>query len=315
MSDTTDIRPLGEGRSRIRMERALPWPVARVWRALTDPAEIERWFVGPVPWTPALGETFDVMEMQVRITELEPPHRIAWEWGPEHYSYELHAEPDGCRLHFIHDIGSEMGPPQQFAAGWDVYLGRLHAHLHGAFVDELDAHRQGVPLELDGRPAVRFHRRIAHPVERVWRAVTTPGGLSSWFPATVTLDGELRPGTGMRFQFAPGFAREGEVLAVEPERLLEFAWGDDHIRIELVGVPAEPPFTALSFTHTLSDDRDTLARTAAGWHVCLDALELVAAGETPSAPHTGATPEWRQRYDAYVDRGFPSGAPVPETVA
>ena len=315
MNDTTDIRDLGEGRASIRLERALPFPPERVWRAITEPAEVERWFVSHVPWTPAVGETFEVMELQLRITEVDPPRRMAWEWGPERYRYELHPEGTGCRLVFVHEIGAEMGPPEQFAAGWEIYLGRLHAHLHDAFVDELDAHRQGVPLVLGGRPAVRFHRRIEHPAERVWRAVTTPEGLSAWFPATVTFDGDLRAGTAMRFAFSPGFTRDGEVVAVERERLLEFTWGDDRIRIELAGVPAEPPFTALTFTHTLSDAPDTLARTAAGWHVCLDALDLVAGGGAPASPHTGPTPEWRERYDAYVDRGFPSGAPIPETVA
>lgn len=313
MTDTTGIQSLGEGRSSIRIERTLRFSSERVWRALTVPAEVERWFVSSVPWTPAAGETFDVMETELRITEVDPPRRLAWEWGTERYRYELEPDEQGCRLVFVHELGHEMGPPEQFAAGWDIYLGRLHAHLHDAFVDELEAHRQGVPLVLDGRPAVRFHRRIEHPAARVWRAVTTPDGLSAWFPATVTFDGALRHGTPMRFEFAPGFARDGRVLAVEPERLLEFAWGEDHIRIELAGVPVDPPFTALTFTHTLSDAEDTLARTAAGWHVCLDALDLVAADEVPATPHTGPTPEWRARYDAYVARGFPAGAPVPDT--
>ncbi len=315
MTDTTTIRPLGEGRSSIRIERGLRFPAERVWRALTDPAEVERWFVGPVAWTPFAGETFEAMGMQVRVTEVDPPHRLTWEVGAdERYRYELTPDGDGCRLTFVHEMGSEMGPPEQFAAGWDIYLGRLHAHLHGAHVDEVVAHQQGVPLEIDGRPAVRFHRRLAHPVERVWRAIATPHGLSQWFPATVTFDGDLAPGTAMRFAFAPGFVRDGEVLAVEPERLLEFTWGDDRIRVDLVSVPADPPLTVLIFMHTLSEGEETLARTAAGWHVCLDTLAATADGETAAAPHTGPTPEWRERYDAYVERGFPSGAPIPETV-
>ena len=315
MTDTTTISPLGKERSSIRIERSLRFPVERVWRAIADPAEIDRWFVASVPWTPAVGETFEAMEMDVRVTEVDAPRRLAWEWGSERYRYELQPDHGGCLLTFIHEIDAGMGPPQQFASGWDIYFGRLHAHLHDAYVDELDAHQQGVPLEVDGRPAVRFHRRLAHPVERVWRAVTTPDGLSRWFPAAVKIDGELRPGAAMHFEFAPGFTRDGVVLAVEHERLLEFTWGDDHIRIDIAGVPANPPLTVLTFMHTLSDAPDTLARTAAGWHVCLDALVLVAGGETPASPHTGPTPEWRERYDAYVTRGFPSGAPIPETVA
>jgi uncharacterized protein YndB with AHSA1/START domain len=36
---------------------------------------------------------------------------------------------------------------------------------------------------IDGRPALRFERRLAHSVERVWRAVSEPAELARWFPA------------------------------------------------------------------------------------------------------------------------------------
>ena len=48
-----------DGRPALHFERTLPHPVARVWRAVTEPAELAQWFVGPVAWTPALGETFE----------------------------------------------------------------------------------------------------------------------------------------------------------------------------------------------------------------------------------------------------------------
>jgi hypothetical protein len=32
---------------------------------------------------------------------------------------------------------------------------------------------EGTLEQVDGRPALRFTRRLSHPVERVWRAVTT----------------------------------------------------------------------------------------------------------------------------------------------
>ena len=34
---------------------------------------------------------------------------------------------------------------------------------------------------VDGRPALRFERRLKHSVERVWRAVTEPAELARWF--------------------------------------------------------------------------------------------------------------------------------------
>jgi uncharacterized protein YndB with AHSA1/START domain len=119
----------------------------------------------------------------------------------------------------------------------------------------------------------------------------------------------------MHFEFASGFARDGRVLTVEPERLLEFAWGDDRIRIDLVGVPVDPPLTVLTFMHTISDAPDTLARTAAGW------------ARLPRRPGARRgrrdTREPAHRADAGVARAlrrlhrarFPLRRPDPQTVA
>ena len=56
----------------------------------------------------------------------------------------------------------------------------------------------------------------------------------------------------------------------------------------------------------LTEGAEAAARTAAGWHLCLDAL-AGAAGAAPDGP----SPEWRERYAEYIARGFPAGAPVP----
>ena len=50
---------------------------------------------------------------------------------------------------------------------------------------------------IDGRPTVRIERHYPHPIEKVWRAVTTPEHLDEWFPSPVEV--ELRPGGAMRF--------------------------------------------------------------------------------------------------------------------
>ena len=48
-----------DGRPALRFERTLADSVERVWRAISDPAELERWFPAAVDWTPATGETFE----------------------------------------------------------------------------------------------------------------------------------------------------------------------------------------------------------------------------------------------------------------
>jgi hypothetical protein len=47
------------GRPALRVERTLAHSVERVWRAISEPAEPERWFPAAANWTPATGETFE----------------------------------------------------------------------------------------------------------------------------------------------------------------------------------------------------------------------------------------------------------------
>ena len=167
----------------------------------------------------------------------------------------------------------------------------------------------GTYEEIENRPALRFERRIAHPVEDVWRAVTDPDDLKHWFPAAVTLLDEPRAGGRLRFEFAGDAIppSDGEITDYEPPRRFAFDWGGEHIRFDLE--PIEEG-TLLRFTHMLTA-RDQAARDAAGWHVCLDQLEERLAGGAPEAPGTEQTPEHRSLYEDYERRGLPTGAPMP----
>jgi uncharacterized protein YndB with AHSA1/START domain len=160
---------------------------------------------------------------------------------------------------------------------------------------------------IDGRPALRFERRLRHPVEAVWSAVTDPEELSHWFPARVSGDVEL--GGRLTFTF-PGDAfppGEGEVKEYDPPRRFAFSWGDEALRFE---IEPDGDGAVLRFTHVL-EERDAAARDAAGWHVCLDKLEERVAGGAPEAPGTEQTPEHRELYAEYERRGLPTGAAMP----
>src|SRR4051794_19547524 len=152
--------------------------------------------------------------------------------------------------------------------------------------------------------ALHFERRLHHPVEKVWRAVSEPAQLGRWFPCAVEVD-ELRVGAPLRFVFPDGVAEpmDGTVSEVDPPRLLAFTWGDDELRFEL---EADGSDTVLRFTHVL-DSRDKAARDAAGWEVCFATFEAVLDGEEPAERS-----DWRGHYEAYEHLGFPTGAPVPD---
>jgi uncharacterized protein YndB with AHSA1/START domain len=165
---------------------------------------------------------------------------------------------------------------------------------------------------IDQRPALRFERRIHHPVQAVWEAITEPAELGQWFPCEVEVD--LRVGGPMKFTFPemslPDAASTllGEVTELDPPTRFAFMWGEDHLHFALE--PADDGASCiLRFTVEL-DARDKAARDAAGWHVCLDALERRLAGAEQD-PSTGTSGPWREIYEEYQRRGVPAGAPIP----
>ena len=128
-----------DGRPALRFERTLTHPIERVWRAVSEPAELERWFPAAADWTPAKGETFEAYGATGQVTEVDPPHRLGWTFGGEQYLFELAAEGDGCRLTFTH-VFDDRALAAQTAAGWDAYLSRLAPHLAGEELSEGAAH-------------------------------------------------------------------------------------------------------------------------------------------------------------------------------
>jgi uncharacterized protein YndB with AHSA1/START domain len=142
-------------------------------------------------------------------------------------------------------------------------------------------------LHTDGaRPRIRFERDLPRPPDEVWRALTDPAELRTWFPQHI-MAGEWKAGSALEFvardNLAPQFA--GEVLIAEEPRLLSYTWGTDVLTFELI--PTDDGGTRLILTDEL--DADTAARNAAGWELCLEAL----LGATSSG-------DWKPRFDRYA---------------
>jgi uncharacterized protein YndB with AHSA1/START domain len=187
-----------------------------------------------------------------------------------------------------------------------------------------DARRANADGTLDVREddtyVLRFERRLAHPPEKVWRALTEPAQLREWFP--VDIEGERRAGAKLRFVFrddAPTAAElpellehdpvdlDGEFTEFDPPRVLAFDWGREHLRFELD--PSDDG-CRLVFTHSFDEHsgiphpggpRKTAARTAAGWEVCFAQLDAILS-DARDAEADRAEPDWKQLYDAYVAR-------------
>jgi uncharacterized protein YndB with AHSA1/START domain len=155
----------------------------------------------------------------------------------------------------------------------------------------------------DGRWQLRFTRTFPHSREKVWRAITNPDDLARWFPTTI--DGDRAAGARLRFTFPQdqALAMDGQMLAFEPESVMELQWGPDVIRIELRPVPGG---TELTLLDTL-EARGKAARDGAGWHVCLDSLEAALRDE-PS--RRDQTDNWKQVHSRYAESFGPAATTI-----
>src|SRR5215470_16023824 len=131
------------------------------------------------------------------------------------------------------------------------------------------------------RWTLTFTRRLAHPREKVWRAVTEPEHLATWYPQEIV--GERRAGAPLRFE----------------------------LRADGAG-------TVLTLTDTFGE-LGKAARDGAGWHECLERLAADLDG-SPPRPWGDRWREVHPRYVTHLGPdasviGPPPGAEPPATAS
>lgn len=157
--------------------------------------------------------------------------------------------------------------------------------------------------ETPAGPQLRFIRRLPHPPATVWRAITQPEHLKAWFPDTIEVT-SWTPGATLHFRHEGGlYSFDGTVGEVSPERVLEFTWGPDTIRLEL---EPDGEGTRLTLLDTL-EAVGKAARDGAGWHVCLDELIHHLDG---TAPAQTSSDRWRAVHPDYVSALGPEAATI-----
>jgi uncharacterized protein YndB with AHSA1/START domain len=135
--------------ARVRLERTFHAPVARVFGALVDPAQLVRWW-GP----PGVETSVAEIDLRVggrcrwvmhpggraavlhgRIIELDPPRLLVmthrWDGDEVETLVTIRLGPagDGTRLELIHERLPEGIEPGEFAAWWERAFDSLSAHL------------------------------------------------------------------------------------------------------------------------------------------------------------------------------------------
>ena len=124
-----------------------------------------------------------------------------------------------------------------------------------------------------GPRTLRLERRLEHPPERVWRALTDPRELAVWLVAAA----ELEPRARRRGHAALGRRRVGHRadrrLAAAGGARLHVGRGRAASRSSASSLTADGDGTRVVLTH---ERIDSLSGFAAGWHAHLDMLEGAA---------------------------------------
>ena len=136
----------------LRIQRLLPGPMERIWSYLIDSELRKLWFADG-ELEPVAGAPFELVwrndeltdpptqrpagfpeehRMQSRITELDPPRKLAFTWeGSGDVSFELNEQDDHVLLTVIHRRLPSRDSLLKHAAGWHMHLDTLVARASG----------------------------------------------------------------------------------------------------------------------------------------------------------------------------------------
>ncbi len=122
---------------------------------------------------------------------------------------------------------------------------------------------------------VVVEREIAHPPEKLWRALTQPHLIAEWL-----MKNDFAPTVGHRFKLTGDWGAVGcKVLAVEPHKTLSYTW--DHAHAD----PAYDLKSVVTFT---------LTPTRTGTHL---RMEQVGFRPEQKQAFGGAKGGWRHHFD------------------
>lgn len=127
----------------IRHDVELPFPIERVWKALTDTDELGRWF-STSTMKPVAGNRFRLLDpanphwdgiRRCEVLEIVPPRRLVYSWqmgddAPHRVEWTLVPTPSGTRLSLRHSGFAPEWPLRAMVEqGYATLLPRLEAFL------------------------------------------------------------------------------------------------------------------------------------------------------------------------------------------
>lgn len=136
----------------LKIQRRLPGPIERVWAYLTE-SDLRRQWLAAGPMEMKVGAPFEFVwrndeltnppgqrppghseehRMEGRITELDPPRKLAITWGSTGgVSFELESRGNDVLLTVIHRRVTDRAILLSVSGGWHMHLDILVARITG----------------------------------------------------------------------------------------------------------------------------------------------------------------------------------------
>jgi uncharacterized protein YndB with AHSA1/START domain len=154
MSETTPLEAYGvlTEPATLKIQRLLPGPIENVWAYLTE-SDLRRQWLAAGEMEMKVGAPFEFVwrndeltdppgqrpsgfseehRMQSRITELDPPRKLAIAWGAaSEVSFELDPKGDNVLLTVIHRRLPDRATMLKVGPGWHMHLDILVARMTG----------------------------------------------------------------------------------------------------------------------------------------------------------------------------------------
>ncbi|HEY4292134.1 SRPBCC family protein [Luteibacter sp.] len=156
----------------LKIQRVLPGPIERVWAYLTE-SDLRRQWLASGDMEMKVGSTFEFCwrndeltnppgnkpdgfgeehRMQSRITELDPPRKLAFEWGSTGgVIFELESKGKDVLLTLTHSRIADRSTRLNISAGWHAHLDVLDARMKGMEPEPFWDHWLGLKMEYDER--------------------------------------------------------------------------------------------------------------------------------------------------------------------
>lgn len=156
----------------LTIKRVLPGPIERVWSYLTESELRQKWLAAgdmilregsafELVWrnddlTQPPGKRPDGFgaehRMESRITEIDPPRKLAFTWGSTGgVTFELAPQGADVLLTVIHRRLPDRALLLKVSAGWHAHLDVLSARLHGTAPEPFWDHWQQLQQDYDKR--------------------------------------------------------------------------------------------------------------------------------------------------------------------